>query len=39
MVFFFFILSYRLYMEIQELMEVENEFLKSMGFIMDKKPK
>jgi hypothetical protein len=26
-------------MEIQELMEVEDRFLKGLGFVMDKKPK
>lgn len=30
---------YRLYTEIQDLMEVENHFLKNMGFQMEKKPK
>jgi hypothetical protein len=31
--------SYRLYMEIQNLMEVENVFLKRLGFQLEKKPK
>ena len=36
---FFYYFSYRLYMEIQSLMEVENVFLKRLGFQLDKKPK